>query len=60
MVNMLDLYDDTEERDKKIECLNSAISFYENLRTNDPEIKELLSKLENKKEKLWKITTASA
>lgn len=49
---MLDLYDDTEERDKKIECLNSAISFYENLRTNDPEIKELLSKLENKKEKL--------
>lgn len=52
LVNMADLYNDTEEKEKKIECLNSAISFYENVILEHPEMEELLNKLKKRKEKL--------
>lgn len=49
MVNMADMYNSTQEKEKEIECLDTAITFYENVLSVHPEMRQLLNNLKKRK-----------
>lgn len=49
LINMADMYNQTKEKEKEIECLDKAILFYENALTEHPEMEDLIIKLNKRK-----------
>lgn len=52
LMNMADMYKNTEEKEKEIECLNAAILFYEDVLSEHPEMEKLIINLIKRKSEI--------
>lgn len=52
MVNMADMYNSTQEKEKEIEFLDAAITFYQNALLDHPEMEEVIKNLNKRKSEI--------